>query len=124
MQPRASLCFYWAPLQTQVRIEGISELVADVEADTYFATRPRESQLGAWASRQSEPLVSRSDLEERVVQVEERFAGRSVPRPPFWSGFRVVPRTIEIWTREPGRLHVRERYERAGDAWTRTLLYP
>ena len=124
MQPRASLCFYWAPLQTQVRIEGISELVADVEADTYFATRPRESQLGAWASRQSEPLVSRSDLEERVVQVEERFAGRSVPRPPFWSGFRVVPRTIEIWTREPARLHVRERYERAGDAWTRTLLYP
>lgn len=122
--PRAALCFYWAPLGTQVRIEGTAEPVTDAEADAYFNTRPRESQLGAWASKQSEPLASRSDLDRRVEEAEQQFAGRAVPRPPFWSGFRVVPRTIEFWTREAARLHVRERYERAGNSWTRTLLYP
>ena len=122
--PRAALCFYWVPLGTQVRIEGAAEPVTDAEADAYFATRPRESQLGAWASKQSQPLASRSDLDRRVEEVEQQFAGRAVPRPPFWSGFRVVPRSIEFWTREAARLHVREHYERSGNSWTRTLLYP
>jgi pyridoxamine 5'-phosphate oxidase len=122
--PHASLCFYWQPLEKQVRIDGAIEPVADEEADAYFATRPREFQIGAWASRQSEPLDVRGSLEDRVVEARRRFGGGPVPRPPFWSGFRVIPRSIEFWTRDPNRLHERERYDRVGDDWMRTLLFP
>ncbi len=123
-RPDAALCFYWAPLEKQVRIEGRVELVSDADADAYFAGRPRESQIGAWASSQSERLQSRALLDLRVEEARARFAGRPVPRPPSWSGFRVVPRAIEFWTRGEGRLNERERYERAGALWVKTLLYP
>jgi pyridoxamine 5'-phosphate oxidase len=122
--PSAALCFYWAPLETQVRIEGTVEPVSDADADAYFATRPRESQIGAWASTQSAAMASREVLEQRVSEMRVRFDGRGVPRPPFWSGFRVVPASIEFWTRDPARLHERQHYERDGGRWTRTLLYP
>ncbi len=122
--PHAALCFYWAPLETQVRIEGTVEPVPDADADAYFATRPRESQIGAWASTQSAVMQSRALLEQRVAEMRARFDGRSVLRPPFWSGFRVVPMSIEFWRRDPARLHEREHYERDGKGWAQALLYP
>jgi pyridoxamine 5'-phosphate oxidase len=121
--PRAALCFYW-PVETQIRVEGTVERVDDAEADQYFATRQRESQIGAWASIQSAPLTSRQELDDRVAQIRTRFANQPVPRPPFWSGFRVVPRSIEFWTRDPARLHERMIYQRQGDRWVRSLLNP
>jgi pyridoxamine 5'-phosphate oxidase len=122
-RPYAALTFYWPPA-TQVRVEGDVERVSDADADAYFATRPRGSQIGAWASRQSAELASREELDERVKAIEDRFAGEAVTRPPFWSGFRVVARSIEFWTRDPARLHERVHFRRDQGKWTRSLLYP
>ena len=119
----AALTFYWPPT-TQVRIEGEVEPVTDADADAYFATRPRGSQIGAWASMQSAAMATRAELEARVHETEVRFKDAVVTRPPFWSGFRVVARSIEFWTRDPARLHERVVYQRVNGQWTRALLYP
>ena len=122
--PKAALCFYWPPIHIQVRIEGEVSQVSDEEADTYFATRDRGSQIGAWASRQSRPLESPTALDERVARYEREFAGRDVPRPRFWSGFRVSPERIEFWKARRNRLHERHLYTRDGDGWRTETLYP
>jgi len=123
--PRAAVAFWWPVLETQVRVEGPVEPVSDAEADAYFARRPRGSQLGAWASRQSQPLADRAELEARLREVAARFGDGPVPRPPFWSGFRLRPDAVEFWFGRPDRLHERELYTRAPDGgWRRTLLYP
>jgi pyridoxamine 5'-phosphate oxidase len=122
--PRVALCFYWPPLGVQVRVEGPVERVGDAEADAYFGTRDRASQIGAWASPQSEALVSRDDLEARVAEIDARFRGRDVPRPPHWTGLRVVPDRIEFWTSRESRLHERVVYERRGREWVVGLLAP
>ena len=124
--PWAALNFHWKPLEKQVRIEGQVTQVSDQEADAYFATRPRGSQIGAWASRQSEPLASKATLEAAVKEVEARYAGREVPRPPHWSGFRLAPDRIEFWKSGEFRLHDRQVFRRASPEapWTEERLYP
>ncbi len=121
---RAALTFPWQPLEVQVRIEGRAERVEDAEADEYFATRPRGSQIGAWASDQSDELARASDLDARFAEMERRFAGRDVPRPPHWSGYRVRPERIEFWRNRPSRLHERRLFQKDGAGWRETLLYP
>ena len=122
--PYAALCFLWKALRRQVRIEGGVEPVSAKEADAYFASRPRDSRIGAWASEQSRPLASREVLEQRVADFERRFGQGEVPRPPFWSGFRVVPQRIEFWQERASRLHDRWLFVREGGEWRRERLFP
>jgi pyridoxamine 5'-phosphate oxidase len=122
--PKAALCFHWAPLEMQIRIEGTVESVSAEEADAYFASRARASQIGAWASLQSRPMAAPDDLQRRVAEFEAQFAGGAVPRPPHWSGFRVVPGRIEFWHSQPSRLHDRQLYVRVQDGWAIETLYP
>ena len=122
--PRAALLFHWKSLRRQVRIEGHVERVASSEADDYFASRARDSQLGAWASDQSRPLDSRETFAQRFEQVASRFEGQQVPRPPHWGGYRVIPVRIEFWSDRPHRLHERRLFTRTEGGWTEVLLYP
>ncbi|MBI1946555.1 MAG: pyridoxamine 5'-phosphate oxidase [Deltaproteobacteria bacterium] len=122
--PRAALLFHWKSLKRQVRVEGAVERVSDDEADAYFATRARVSQIGAWASKQSQPLEGRGQLEGRVAAITARFGVGAVPRPSFWSGYRVLPSSIELWEDRPFRLHMRWRYDKVPDGWRVTELYP
>ncbi|HEX6740453.1 MAG TPA: pyridoxamine 5'-phosphate oxidase [Sphingomicrobium sp.] len=122
--PRAALLFHWKSLCRQIRIEGAIERASDTEADVYFASRGRDSQLGAWASDQSQPLDSRATFERRFAQAKQRFDGQEVPRPATWGGYRLVPDRIEFWTAREHRLHERRLFTRAGDGWSEGLLYP
>lgn len=123
--PHAALCFYWKSLARQVRIEGRVEPVSAADADAYFASRARGSKIGAWASDQSQPLESREVLEQRAQAFEAKFPGEDIPRPPFWSGYRVVPERIEFWTERGDRMHDRQLFERTADgAWRQSELYP
>ena len=122
--PRAALCFHWPTLEEQIRVEGHVERLPSGESDEYFRTRPRGSQLGAWASNQSAALAARETLEEEYRAVERKFEGAQVPRPPFWGGFRIVPERIEFWYGRPDRLHDRLVYSRDGATWRIERLYP
>jgi pyridoxamine 5'-phosphate oxidase len=121
---RAAMCFWWGPLYEQVRIEGRVERVSEEEADAYFATRPRGSQIGAWASRQSEPLGTRDELMAAFAEYEAQFRDREVPRPPYWSGYRLIPDRIEFWYGREDRLHERFEYRLEGSIWTERILSP
>jgi pyridoxamine 5'-phosphate oxidase len=122
--PPAALVFYWRPLGKQVRVEGRIERVPESESAEYFATRPRGSQLAAWASQQSQPLASREELERRYAKLEREYEGREIPLPPHWGGYRLRPEAIEFWEHRENRLHDRIRYTRAREGWRRELLAP
>jgi len=122
--PRAALVFYWRPLGKQVRVEGRVERVSEAESAAYFATRPRGSQVAAWASQQSEPLADREELDRRYAELEKEYEGRDVPLPPHWGGFRLRPDAIEFWQHRDNRLHDRIRYTRAREGWRSELLSP
>ena len=124
--PQAALLFHWKLIRegVQVKIEGSVEPVTAAEADTYFASRPRPSQIGAWASWQSQTLPSREEFERRIDEMEKRFENVPVPRPPHWSGFRGVPEVVEFWYGARYRLHERQRYERVNGEWNQRMLYP
>ena len=122
--PFAALCFFWPQLEAQVRIEGAVHKLHDTEADAYFQSRPRGSQIGAWASKQSAALTSDDELLQRVAELEQEHDGKDVPRPPHWSGYRVEPWVIEFWRNRPSRLHLRHRYVRAGGEWRVEQLNP
>jgi pyridoxamine 5'-phosphate oxidase len=124
VNPRAAVVLHWWELGRQARIEGTVEEVSEAESVAYWETRPRGSQLAAWASRQSDVLADRDELDGRVAEADDRFTGAAVPLPPFWGGYRLVPETIELWTHRDDRLHERVRYERDGVGWSRTLLAP
>ena len=122
---KAAMCFHWKSLRRQVRVRGPVEIVSDAEADAYYATRPRGSRIGAWASKQSRPLESRFALEKAVAEYTARYVIGEIPRPPYWSGFRIVPETIEFWHDRPFRLHDRVMFSRtAAGVWEKTRLYP
>lgn len=125
-QGKAALCFHWKSLRRQIRVEGSIAPVGDAESDAYFATRPRGSQIGAWASRQSQPLASRAELEQRLREMEKRYEGKPVARPPHWGGYRLTPTLIEVWQDRPFRLHDRFVYRRKKPAepWTVERLCP
>ena len=122
--PNVALLFHWKSLRRQVRIEGVAQEVDPSEADAYFATRSRESQIGAWASDQSRPLPDRAVFEGRYEDAKQKFEGTTVSRPPYWSGYRVVPERIEFWSDRPHRLHERRLFTLSSDGWTEGLLYP
>lgn len=121
---KAAMCFHWKSLRRQVRIRGPVEIVSDAEADAYYASRPRGSRIGAWASKQSRPLESRFALEKAVAEYTARHAIGDIPRPSYWSGFRVMPVAIEFWHDRPFRLHDRVRFTRTAHGWEKTKLYP
>lgn len=123
-QPQAALLFHWKSLRRQVRIEGAVSHASDAESDAYFASRGRDSRLGAWASDQSRPLDARETFETRFAEMQARFEGQDVPRPPHWGGYRVTPSAIEFWQDRAHRLHERRLFVRDGEAWTEGLLYP
>ncbi|WP_240953895.1 pyridoxamine 5'-phosphate oxidase [Sphingomonas sp. G-3-2-10] len=122
--PKAALLFHWKSLRRQIRIEGTITRAADAESDAYFATRHRDSQLGAWASDQSRPLADRETFEARFEEMRARFEGGDVPRPPHWGGYRVTPGRIEFWQDRAHRLHERRVFTRGGNDWNEGLLYP
>ena len=124
VEPRAALCFHWQPLMQQVRLEGPTGAVSAAEADAYWASRIRISQIGAWASLQSEEMPDREALDRRFAEFEQKFAGKPVPRPPHWSGYRLQPRMIEFWSSKEGRLHERERYLLGDTGWRHAWVFP
>lgn len=123
-EPRAALCFHWQPLLEQARVEGVTESVSDAEADAYWASRKRISQIGAWASQQSEEMQTKDTLHREFARFEKQFEGKPVPRPTHWSGFRLAPNLMEFWSSREGRLHERECYLLGDQGWRHTWMYP